>query len=268
MPNPADLGKSSPSKHRWQLLLPTTLLTVFIVTQPVLAQANGVEQRVRIYLNRMFAPSSEGIFVNRNGTLHRMTTPLIIAHAWPTCDESVAGILDQFEAKTSIHIDSAHNNLNGPPESARLKFSIFYMEFPDFNAYAASLAHEYMQSMGIRKDFVSVDKSIKRHFEYGSAAAFTDYSPEEMKSYLTVIMPVKASLGFGCGSLIRYSLFKTITNFNSPNIEYDLDDLDFSFIRAINDPSIDANEAEDHAKEKLFILMTNDLKGRNNAEPR
>ena len=267
MPNTADYRKSSPSKYRWQSLLPT-LLTIFFGALPILAQADDVEQRVHTYLDRTFDPSNEGVFVDRKATLHRMTQPYLAFHAWPSCQSKINGILDDFEDQTGIHIFSDRDNLATIFRGTEVKFSAIYLEYSDFNAYLNSGAATYIERLHGTSNMPGFNKYIADTIEHNVPAGIgTDYN-SGTKSQIVVILPPGASRRYTCEAITRYYLFETITNLHPSTTIREFDDLDFSFIRAINDPSIDANEAEDHAKEKLFILMTNDLKGRNNAEPR
>ena len=268
MPNPADLGKSSPSKHRWQLLLPTTLLTILLAALPILAQADDVEQQVQTYLDRIFDPSNDGVFVDRNSTLHRMTPPFLVAHAWPSCQNKINGILDDFDGQTGIHFFSDRDNLAVLFSGTDAKFSAVYLEYSDFNAYLNSGTAPYLEKLHGSSDMPRVNTYVKENLEHNVPAGIgADYS-SKTKYQTVVIMTPETSRRFTCESIARYYLFEIITNLHPYTTIHEFDDLDFSFIRAINDPSIDANEAEDRAKEKLFILMTNDLKGQKNAEPR
>ena len=251
-------------------LLMTTITAISLALSPVAAkaQADDVEQRVHTYLDRMFAPNSKGIFVERSGILHRMTPPFIVAYYWPTCEDKISGILDRFEDRTGVHIYTDRDDLKGLFGGTDLKFNILYMEYPDFNTYLNRNGHAYMKRVFRREDITDINNDIKDGYENGIPTVFKGSDQKQNKSYLIEIIPTRSSQSFGCDVIVHYSLIELISNLPALSFSHEFDDLDFSFIRAINDPSIDANEAEDRAKEKLFILMTNDLKGQKNAEHR
>ena len=223
------------------------------------AQTDVVEQRVRAYLDRIFAPDLDGVFVNRNGTLHRMSPPFLMAYAWPSCTDKMNSILDQFTAKTGVHVYTERDDLVGLFGGMNLKPNAIYMEFRDFDSYLNGNGHALVKHLFQQEDVDGINKSIERGFTTKYPNVFRSYDSKNARSYLLSIIPDEATSRYGCDSIVKYTLFEIVSNFYPIEISHRFDDLDFSFIRAINDPSIDANEAEGTAKEKLLGLMVRDL---------
>ena len=230
------------------------------------AQTDVVEQRVRAYLDRIFAPDLDGVFVSRNGTLHRIPQPILMAYTWPSCTDKINGILDHFTAKTGIYIYTERDDLVGLFGGMNLKPNATYMEFRDFDDYLNGFGHAYIKRLFRPGEVVDVNEEIRNAFISNKPISYSGYDKNKAKPYIVSIIAKSATDAHDCDSIIKYSLFELISNFKPIDLSHEFDDLDFSFIRAINDSSIDANETEDTAKEKLIVLITKELKGQKNAE--
>jgi hypothetical protein len=221
---------------------------------PTVNDAPLTSKDVNAFVDLLFAQSTPSFYPQRDGKVHKWTTPVKIHVSWPRCEAKAKYIVDMFQERTGIPlIFEGGNRWDGTTQVLFIGIKAASESTDGTSIYNWMLKYIYHDKSIINEQINILNtKDVA-----GSYGVYSDNNRNKL-SFIQTIFNEKWDSMKDCREISRGIYLELATTSKNTSAEKS-DDLDFFYLSALYDPSVIDGEDESTAIPKIKRLMIDKL---------
>ena len=207
---------------------------------------------VEAYVDLVFSEQNEGVYRPRDGKIHKVAEPFFFVAYWPECDKTARDVTVDYKLKTGLPINYSTTEMEGDV----LTVFVFGINSIDELTSKTSFFDMLKSVTGRKKDELleAINGNNAENFIFGLMLN----NGKRSNAALFIVKNYKHDT-LMCKKIFPNIYQQYLTNTKISFGREGISDLDYLFVSALYDQSIQDEESEDSARSKIVTIMLNKL---------
>ena len=209
---------------------------------------------VEAYVDWFFSKQNEGGHHLRDGKIHKVAEPFYFSILWPECDKLAFDAAVTYKEKSGLAINFSSSEVDVDTISMLI---IGINSIDDLKYKLDNLKNTKSLS---KTNYDELIEKINEEYTNGYVTGFFIIDAKKEGAMMYIVKNYEHYINF-CSQIFPKFYQQFLTNSRISSSEGYISDLDYLFVSALYDQSIQNEESEDSARSKIVTIMNNKLKG-------